>query len=44
LSLYTRAETVSGLSNPSFIGHRQEHLKGTVQLKMTFETKKENKK
>jgi xylan 1,4-beta-xylosidase len=40
----TRAETVSGNGNPSFIGFRQQHLIGEVSTEMEFSTQKENEK
>src|SRR5690606_23309575 len=44
LSIKTRPETVSGTSNPSFIGHRQQHLTGSASVSMDFTTDKENEK
>lgn len=44
LTLNTRPETVSGTSNPSFVGHRQQHLKGNASVSMNFSTDKENEK
>ncbi|UOB16964.1 glycoside hydrolase family 43 protein [Abyssalbus ytuae] len=44
LTIKTRPETVSGTSNPSFIAHRQQHLKGNVSTEFIFEPKKENEK
>jgi len=36
LVLKTRPETISGKSNPSFIGHRQQHLKCEASVSMSF--------
>ncbi len=44
LSIKTRAESCSEKVNPSFIGHRQQHAKGSVTVKLDFKTKKENEK
>src|SRR5690606_40875515 len=44
LAIQTRPETVTGTSNPSFIGHRQQHLKGSASVSMNFSTDKENEK
>jgi xylan 1,4-beta-xylosidase len=44
LSMNLRPETVSGKSNPSFIGHRQQHMTGSVSVSLSFQTKKENEK
>lgn len=44
LVMKTRPETVSGTSNPSFIAHRQQHLKGEASVSMEFETKRSNEK
>lgn len=42
--LETRPETVSGTGNPSFLGHRQQHLKGEASLALEFRAKNENEK
>ncbi|MTI40596.1 glycoside hydrolase family 43 protein [Fulvivirga lutimaris] len=42
LELDLRAETIKGLSNPSFIGHRQQHLKCEVETKFQFQPKSSN--
>ncbi|UJH90636.1 glycoside hydrolase family 43 protein [Antarcticibacterium sp. 1MA-6-2] len=44
LVMKTRAETVSGTANPSFLSHRQQHLKGEAAVSLNFDTKKENEK
>lgn len=44
LIMETRPETVSGKSNPSFIGHRQQHLKGNVAVSLDFTTLEHNEK
>ncbi|TDN90347.1 alpha-N-arabinofuranosidase [Salegentibacter sp. 24] len=44
ISLKTRPETVEGKANPSFLGHRQQHLEGTASLSVAFEAKAENEK
>ncbi|WP_445737392.1 glycoside hydrolase family 43 protein [Mariniflexile sp.] len=44
LMITTRPETVSENVNPSFIGHRQQHIKGNVSTEMLFETDKTNEK
>ncbi|MBJ7880682.1 glycoside hydrolase family 43 protein [Gelidibacter salicanalis] len=44
LIIDTRPESASELVNPSFIGHRQEHLKGEVVTKLEFSTDKPNEK
>ena len=44
LTINTRPETVAGSSNPSFIGHRQQHLKGNASVSLDFSTEKENEK
>ena len=36
LSLRTRQESIQGKSNPSFIGHRQQHQKGSASVKLDF--------
>lgn len=42
LSMKTRAETISGKENPSFIGRRQQHLKGSIITSLEFSPKNEN--
>ena len=42
ISLQTRAETLSGVSNPSFIGRRQQHLNGEISTSIDFNPKSEN--
>ncbi|MBL3658941.1 glycoside hydrolase family 43 protein [Fulvivirga sediminis] len=37
-------ETASGLSNTSFVGHRQQHLKGTASLQVNFNAKNSQEK
>jgi alpha-N-arabinofuranosidase len=44
LQIQTRSESVSNLENPSFIGYRQQHLKGNVSAEMDFKTSKDNEK
>ncbi|WP_165749769.1 glycoside hydrolase family 43 protein [Cellulophaga sp. Z1A5H] len=44
LKIYTRPETTSGASNPSFIGYRQKHLFGNVTTNLTFKPVSENEK
>lgn len=44
LQIKTRKESVSNLENPSFIGYRQQHSKGSVSAEMVFNTSKENEK
>ncbi|WP_132219448.1 glycoside hydrolase family 43 protein, partial [Mariniflexile fucanivorans] len=44
LEIKTRAESVSNPQNPSFIGYRQQHSKGSVSAEMDFNTSKENEK
>jgi len=36
LSLRLRPETCSGSGNPSFLGHRQQHLQGSATISMQF--------
>lgn len=36
LIMSTRPETIAGRSNPSFLGHRQQHLKGEVITELEF--------
>ncbi|MDT0676349.1 glycoside hydrolase family 43 protein [Autumnicola musiva] len=40
----TRPETVSGTGNPSFLAHRQQHLKGEASIFLKFNAKNENEK
>ena len=42
--LQTRPETVSGDGNPSFLGHRQQHLTGEASIKLKFKPENENEK
>ncbi|MBJ2173563.1 glycoside hydrolase family 43 protein [Aureibaculum sp. A20] len=42
LTINTRPETLSGIKNPSFIGHRQQHLKGSASVAMDFSTQTPN--
>ncbi|MCF4101103.1 glycoside hydrolase family 43 protein [Gillisia sp. M10.2A] len=42
LIMKTRPETIRGTSNPSFIGHRQQHLKGEASIELTFEANSVN--
>ncbi len=44
LKMQLRPETCSGRSNPSFIGHRQQHHKGSVATKLTFSPADANEK
>lgn len=44
LSIKLRPETCAGNSNPSFIGHRQQHQNCSVIVKMNFKPKSENEK
>lgn len=44
LIMNTRPETVSGTSNPSFIGHRQQHLTGSASISLDFSTERSNEK
>lgn len=44
LTMQTRPETISGTSNPSFIGHRQQHLTGNVSTTFKFSAEKPNEK
>lgn len=44
LELSLRPETVAGTSNPSFVGHRQQHLNGSVSVTLDFEPDSENEK
>lgn len=42
--LKTRPETVTGKANPSFLGHRQQHLKGEASIAILFEAEQDNEK
>ena len=42
IALETRPETISGKSNPSFIGHRQQHLEGSVAVSLDFKPESDN--
>ncbi len=44
LKMKTRAQSCSGTGNPSFIGHRQQHSKGSVSVKMEFKATQESEK
>ncbi|MCL5245528.1 glycoside hydrolase family 43 protein [Cellulophaga sp. 20_2_10] len=44
LTINTRSETTSGISNPSFIGYRQKHLFGNVTTNLSFKAVAENEK
>ncbi len=44
LIIKTRPETLSGKHNPSFIGHRQQHLKGSLSTVMEFSANASNEK
>ncbi len=44
IGIRLRAETCAGNMNPSFLGHRQQHLKGSVAVKLNFNSKGENEK
>lgn len=44
LAMRLRPETCSGKGNPSFIGHRQQHLNSTATIKMSFGATTENEK
>ncbi|WP_158847608.1 glycoside hydrolase family 43 protein [Algibacter sp. L1A34] len=44
LQINTRSESVSSPENPSFIGYRQQHSKGSVSTEMNFNTSKPNEK
>lgn len=37
LTMKVRSESASGLSNPSFIGHRQQHHKGSAATSLDFQ-------
>lgn len=44
LTINLRPEKCSDKKNPSFIGHRQQHLKGSVKVAMDFSPQAENEK
>ncbi|WP_299435501.1 glycoside hydrolase family 43 protein [uncultured Aquimarina sp.] len=44
IEIETRPESCSEKENPSFIGHRQQHSKGSVTVLMKFTAEKENEK
>lgn len=44
LSLQLRPETCAENANPSFLGHRQQHARGSASLSMDFLPKAENEK
>ncbi|HTR80175.1 MAG TPA: glycoside hydrolase family 43 protein [Bacteroidota bacterium] len=44
LSMELRPETCEGNMNPSFLGHRQQHLQGSVSTSMIFAPQGENEK
>ncbi len=44
LTMRVRPQTCAGVSNPSFLGHRQQHLKGSASAKMDFVAGNENEK
>jgi alpha-N-arabinofuranosidase len=44
LALQLRLETCAGNMNPSFLGHRQQHLRGSVSTIIDFVPKAENEK
>jgi xylan 1,4-beta-xylosidase len=44
LALKLRPETCGGTMNPSFIGHRQQHLHGAASIALAFSAKEENEK
>ena len=44
LALRLRSETAAGKGNPSFIGHRQQHLRGSASVALSVEPKAENEK
>ncbi|MGH7495629.1 MAG: glycoside hydrolase family 43 protein [bacterium] len=44
LSVRLRPETCAGNSNPSFLGHRQQHVQGSVRIAIEFSPKVENEK
>jgi len=44
LALRLRPETASGKSNPTFLGRRQQHLRGSATIALDFEPAGENEK
>lgn len=44
LTMQLRPETASGLSNPSFVGHRQQQHTGSVATALDFQPDNENEK
>jgi xylan 1,4-beta-xylosidase len=44
LTVQVRPETCSGTGNPSFIGHRQQHINSSVTTLLKFQTSAENEK
>lgn len=44
ITLKTRPETVAGNANPSFLGHRQQHLIGEVSISVEFRAENEQEK
>ena len=44
LSMNLRPESCSGDMNPSFLGHRQQHLNGSVSVALDFSPRAENEK
>src|SRR5690606_6143554 len=44
LSVDLRPQTCSGLENPSFLGHRQQHIKCSVSTAINFNPESENEK
>jgi alpha-N-arabinofuranosidase len=44
LSMQLRPESCAGNANPSFLGHRQQHLRGSASLAIDFSPKAENEK
>lgn len=44
LMMRLRSETASGNGNPSFLGHRQQHLQGSAAISLTFRPRSENEK
>ena len=44
VSIHLRPETCSGTSNPSLLGHRQQHLNCSASISFIFEPSNENEK
>ncbi|HVN48183.1 MAG TPA: glycoside hydrolase family 43 protein [Bacteroidota bacterium] len=44
LALQVRPEDCAGASNPTFLGHRQQHLQGAASMAMEFDPTAENEK